>query len=233
MSAVAAAVVATSVGSQIIGARSADKAADAQRFEQNRALEEQRRQFDKFQELIKPFVEGGTAAFGQQQDFLGLSGADEQQALVSEIENSPAVRALAQQGENAILQNAAATGGLRGGNVQGALAKFRPELLNAFLQQRFGQLGDLARVGQASAVQQGVAGQNFANQAGNIFQNIGEVSAQNRLARGAAMQGILNTGAQAIGGFSGFGGGGGGGASPQAPSAFNGATAQTFGQGFF
>ncbi|WP_449405980.1 hypothetical protein [Massilia phosphatilytica] len=37
---------------------------------------------------------------------------------------APRFQALQQQGNDAILANASATGGLRGGNVQGALGQF-------------------------------------------------------------------------------------------------------------
>jgi hypothetical protein len=88
-------------------------------------IDEQRRQFDTVQKLLAPFVTGGTSAFGQQLNLAGVNGADAQRAALQAIEQGPEFAALAQQGETAILQNAAATGGLRGGNVQGALAQFR------------------------------------------------------------------------------------------------------------
>ncbi len=57
------------------------------------------------------------------------TGMEAQQGAISGLEGSPIFQALARQGEDAILQNASATGGLRGGNVQGALGQFRPAAL--------------------------------------------------------------------------------------------------------
>jgi hypothetical protein len=74
----------------------------------------------------------GGPALQAQMAALGLSGPEAQQEYVAQQEQSPAFQALARQQEEALLQNASATGGLRGGNVQGALAQFRPALLNQF-----------------------------------------------------------------------------------------------------
>ena len=68
--------------------------------------------------------------------------------------NSPEYAALSAQQESQVMRNAAATGGLRGGNAQVALAQIAPQLAmgwqqqqNALQQQRFGNAFDLTRLG--------------------------------------------------------------------------------------
>ena len=51
------------------------------------------------------------------------------------------------------MANAAATGGLRGGNTQRALAQFRPALLSQLINQRYEQLGGLSGQGLQAAGQ--------------------------------------------------------------------------------
>ena len=128
-------------------------------------IAEQRRQFDLTKELLSPFVQAGaggegvTGALPAQQALLGLLGPEAQQAAIAGLETSPTFGALARQGEEAILQSGSATGGLRGGNIQGALAQFRPQMLQQLIQSQLGNLGGLTQLGQSSASGVGAAGQ--------------------------------------------------------------------------
>lgn len=174
------------------------------------SIEEQRRQFDEVRKLLapyvqqgqtaltglQPFAQAGAPALTQQQALLGLSGNQAQQSAINQISNSPQMQAMMQQGENAILQNASATGGLRGGNTQSALAQFRPALLNSLIDQQYARLGgmtalgqttqqNLASLGQASAAGVGNAGMQSAANIGGLMTSAGNAQAQNALAQGA------------------------------------------------
>ena len=185
-------------------AEGAKDAAATQAASSQAAIDEQRRQFDKIIELMSPYVTAGTGALGQQQAILGLSGAGAQQKAISGIEQSPYFQAATRQGETAILQNAAATGGLRGGNTQGALAQFRPALLNQLIQQQYGNLGGLTQLGQSAAAGQAAAGQTAGANIGNLLGQQGAAVAGGQLAAGGAQRqafgDLLNIGG-AIGGF--------------------------------
>ena len=137
------------------------------------------------------------------------SGAEQQQAAISQFEQSPMFQALARQGEMGITQNASATGGLRGGNVQGALAQFRPALLNQQIQQQFQNLGGISALGQSSAAGVGAGGMQAANQIGNAYTQAGQAQAGGYLGQANAITGALGQigGFAAGGGFGGFGGG--------------------------
>lgn len=186
-------------------AEGAEKAAQTQAGLSQAAIDEQKRQFDQIVKLLSPFVTAGTGAVGAQQNLLGLGGAAAQQAAISGLEQSPTFQALARQGEQSILQNAAATGGLRGGNTQAALAQFRPALLNQQIQQQLANLGGLTNVGQASAAQQAVSGQASAANIGNLLGQQGAALAGGQLAKSGvqrqAFGDLLQFGGAALGFF--------------------------------
>ena len=83
-----------------------------------------------------------------------------------------------------MLANASATGGLRGGNTQLALAELRPELLSRAIDQRYSQLGTTAQLGQASAAQQASVGLQTGQNISNLQQTQGAAIAGNHLAQG-------------------------------------------------
>ena len=166
-------------GAEILGgifqARAADKAAknaaqmqgqatEAQLAAARQAAEELRSAQSSIEQTLAPFTEltpqqiqtlglyqrAGTQALEQQAALAGLEGPEAQQAAVAALEASPQFQALARQGEEAILQQAAATGGLRGGNVQAALAQFRPAMLQQYIDQQYSRLGGLSGQGLAT-----------------------------------------------------------------------------------
>lgn len=105
------------------------------------------------QQTLDPYTQAGAESLEQMQALMGLGGPEAQAAAYQQIENSPGFMSAVQQGENAMLQNASATGGLRGGNTQGALAQFRPQMLNQAIGQQMQSLGGLAGMGQNAASQ--------------------------------------------------------------------------------
>jgi hypothetical protein len=185
-----------SVVGGITGAKQAGKAAEAAAATQAAAaqagIDEQKRQFDKLVELMSPYVTAGTGAMAEQQALIGLKGQEAQAAAVAQQEQSPIFQALTQQGENAILQNASATGGLRGGNVQVALSQFRPQVLNSLIEQQYNRLGGFTRTGQAAAAGQAEQGMASADSISNLLANQGAATAGGQIAKG-------NVGRQAFG----------------------------------
>lgn len=193
MSAVAAAVIGSAVIGGVVSMSAASKAGKAQVQAADRTAEEQRMAREEMRTLLNPYVSAGTPALQAQMAALGLSGPEAQQAYVTQQEQSPFFQSLAQQGKEAILQNASATGGLRGGNVQGALAQFRPALLNQFLDQQYGRLGGLTKIGQASAAGVGAAGQEAATQIGNAYTQAGQARAGSIMGQAGAFNQALGT----------------------------------------
>jgi hypothetical protein len=165
-------------------AEAAQAAAGTQAESANIAIQEQRRQFDVLTELLRPYVEAGTPALQQQQAFLGLRGAPEQQAAIGALEQSPLFQSAVRQGEEALLQRASATGGLRGGNIQAALAQFRPAMLQEQIAQQYQNLAGLTSLGQRSAAGQGAAGMETAGTIGNLITQRGQALAGGQIAQG-------------------------------------------------
>lgn len=199
---------AVSIGGSLIKGSGAKNAAAAQEraamagIEEQRAatemvVGEQRAAREELRKLLEPYVSAGGPALQAQMAALGLAGPESQTEFVAQQERSPIFQSLARQGEESMLQQASATGGLRGGNLQGALAQFRPALLNQFLEQQYERLSGLTALGQRSAAGVGAAGQEAAaaisqarmSSAANIGNLLGQAGAAK--AGGAAAQGQM------------------------------------------
>lgn len=189
------------IGSSIIGSSAAGKAGAAQERAAMMGVEEQRAAREETRKLLEPYVAAGGPALQSLMGAVGLRGPAEQEAFIRQQEQSPLFQALAQQGEEAMLQQASATGGLRGGNIQGALAQFRPQLLNQFLEQQYNRLGGLTTLGQQSAAGVGSAGMQSAGSIADLLAQAGAARAGTALAQGRAFSAPFNL-ASTLGGMS-------------------------------
>ena len=203
MSGIATAVVVGSVATGYMGSKAqksaANTAAGAQMEASEMGVEEQRRQFDAVQKLLKPYADAGLSGLTGQQNLLGINGTAAQQAAINNINNSAEMQTYLQQGENAILQNASATGGLRGGNTQAALAQFRPQLLNQLINQRYQNLAGMTALGQNAAAGTGNAGMQTASNISNLYQQTGDAQAGAAMMRGQANANMWNGVSSTIG----------------------------------
>lgn len=199
--------------SQLDASGKAIEAQEAQ-FEEQRALfEQQRQQFEEMKTLVQPYIEAGEESLGAQMGLAGLGGEGEQARIIKEIQQSPEFQALTRQGEEGILQNVSATGGLRGGNVQGALAQFRPQLLSGLIDQRFNRLNTVQRAGQTGLSRFGQASSNIAQSFGQearARETLGSNIANLNIGEGAIRSGrdlaIGQAGAEMFGDISQLGG---------------------------
>ncbi len=162
------------------------RASEAQVQGAQMGIDETRRQFDVMQEILAPYTQAGVSSMEAQRDIMGLNGPEAQQSAYDRIEQGPAFQTMARQGEEAILQRASATGGIRGGNVQRSLSEYRPGLLDQYMEREFGRLGEMTRVGQASATGQAVGAQNVGTQVSGLYSDIGAAQAGGHLAEGQA-----------------------------------------------
>jgi len=220
MSAIAAIAIGTvAVGgfSAYTQAQAAKKAANTQAGVAREGMAAQERQLEEINALMKPYVDAGygaltglepyaaagAPALQRQQALAGTLGAQAQQDAIELINSSPIFRAQITEGENALLQNASATGGLRGGNVQAALARFRPAMLNAEIERQYGRLGGLtqlgaqtelnvAQLGQAGAAKQAAAGLQTAANIGNLGGQAGAAMAGGILGQAGAYGNFLS-----------------------------------------
>ena len=215
-------------GSQLIGssmqASAAGEAAGIQSEAAQKGIEEQRRQFDALQAILKPYVEvgapamaryqaygeAGPKAFEQQQALAGVLGPERQAAAIAEIEQGGGFQARVRSGEEALLQRASATGGLRGGNIQAALAQFRPQMLEQEIERQYGRLGgfsdigreteaNLLKIGQASAAGVGAQGITTGTNVANLLAQQGAAQAGGEIGQAKAYGQLFNLPAQLLG----------------------------------
>ena len=198
---VGAAVVigAAGITSAVINSNAAEDAADTQSEAADLGVEETRRQFDAMQEILSPYVEAGNKSLTAQEDMAGLNGPEAQRAAIDAISGSAEMAALTRQGENALLQSGSATGGLRGGNMQGALAQFRPQMLSNLIDKQYGRLSGITQIGQASAAGVGAAGMQTGAQISDLYADQGAAEAGGQIAAGQAWAAPFNTFSQMAG----------------------------------
>lgn len=190
------------------GNDAAKDAAEAQMMQLMLGIKEQRKAYQEAQGLYQPYQQAGNSGFQSYLDLLGQSGAGAQQQAIAGLESTPGYQAQLQAGQRAILQNAAATGGLRGGNVQQGLAEFGSGLFGQYYQNQLNRLNELGQTGFNTAT-------NLANirsgNAANISQmraQMGEAQANGILAGQAAKQQGMSGIGSALGGAAGFAFGG-------------------------
>ena len=156
--------------------------------------------------LLNPYNTAGTNALSSQQDLLGLNGNNAQTGAIGNIINGSEYQGLQQQGNNAILQNASATGGLRGGNTEGALAQFSPQLLQSLIQQQFSNLGSLSGMGLNSATTNATTAQNTGNNISNFNVGIGQANAGATIGAANAYNQMLSGIGKSVGSLAGIAG---------------------------
>lgn len=208
----------------ILGGQAARSAASTQARAAEAGQETQRQMFERTQEILRPYVEAGTAqlstlggyteagpqAFERQLALAGLAGPQAQQAAIQQVQAQPRFGALTRAGEEAILANAAATGGLRGGNTQNALARFRSDLLADELDREYARFGGLTAFGQGVSQNLAQMGQAAGAGTGTAAMQAGQTIAGLQGAAGAARAGgtigaasaygnLLNLPAQVVG----------------------------------
>lgn len=193
------------VGAMVASSNSAGAARDAANIQANAAQAGISAQTDaqsKIQALLAPYVGAGNQSLVKQQDLLGLNGNDAQLSAINAIKTSSQFDALNKTGQDSILQNASATGGLRGGNTQAALAQFSPALLNSLISDQYTKLGGITSLGQNAAAGTGNAGMQSANSVSALLAQQGRANAGGVLGQTSAINSGLNTGANLVGNFS-------------------------------
>lgn len=145
---------------------------------------EQTRQFDTTQAAYQPYQAAGTGALEGIGDLVGINGAPGQQEALDALQNSPMLQSLFRNGEEGLLQNASATGGLRGGNTQGALADFRADKFAEMIQQQLGNLSGIANMGLGATGSVSGFGAAKAGALGDLFTQQGQARAGGLLTRG-------------------------------------------------
>ena len=177
-------VVGSYIGSQASKDASAQQQASAQQ-----GIESQEAMFDKSLELQQPYREAGYEAI---QGLQGLADPNQRGQMLNDYYAGDEYQALQGQQNEQALRNAAATGGIRGGNTQAALANIAPSLGQNFLNNQQNQFTGLANMGMGAASQGAQGAQQFGIQQSALQQQIGQAQAQNTLTQGSIGSGLVN-----------------------------------------
>lgn len=205
-----------------LGSRASQNASSQQVQSNQMALDWQKEQYgietgrlDDYNQLITemsaPYREAGLQGLEGQQALSGALGPEKQKEAIAALEGGAGFQANVAAGENAMLQNASATGGLRGGNIQGALAQFRPQMLQQAINQQYDQFGGLASQGQFGV--NAIRGQTVSPGTPNaapLFQAQGAAQAGGALAQGQSQQEMMKILSGMFGSYMGSRGAGGG-----------------------
>lgn len=199
----------------ITGGKGAKAAAKIQAQAANNAIAEQRSEFNTIQGNEQPYMQAGNSGLTAMLNLLGLGtgGAGGQQSAIDALKASPLFTSQYKTGVDAILQNQAATGGLRGGNTQNALANFGSDLLSQVIQNQLGNYGGLVGVGQNAASNTNSAATNTGTAISNLLTQQGNAQASGVLGSANAYQNVFNSMGNIAGRYF-YGGGGQGSGTP-------------------
>lgn len=198
----------------IKGKKASKKAAKAQIAAMQKGITQQGETLDYLKGIYNPYMQAGTGALGGYQNLLGLGGAEAQQSAIDQLQQSPFYQSLYRRGEEALLQNASATGGLRGGNTQRSLADFGADTLATTIDRQLASLGGLINVGTGATGQVGSAAMGTGNNITNLLVGQGQAKADDYMRRAALSSqiwgnvgGFMDSAASAVAGGIGAGGG--------------------------
>lgn len=172
---------AVSVVGGVMQGNAADKAASKQNAAAQAGIDSQERMFDKSLEMQAPYREAGYNALSGLE---GLTSAEGRATALDDYYNSAEFATMNAQNEEQQLRNAAATGGVRGGNNQAAMAAIAPQMGQNFLNNQYNQLTGLANMGMGAASQGAGAANQLGASMNQTQQNIGMNNASNELAQG-------------------------------------------------
>lgn len=197
----------------IFGGNSAKKASRKAESAQIQALERAmgvvNDQYNTTRQDYAPFREGGLQGLERLLTLMGFNGTDDQNTGLLALRESPMFQRRYQAGEDAVLANASATGGLRGGNVNRSLYNLGEDTFAATLNDELTRLYGLTGIGTGATDNLAALGQNRASTVADLFGKQGDARAQGLLTRGGInsrmwgnVGGVLDDAASSI--FGGF-----------------------------
>lgn len=160
-----------------------NKATAAQMQYLDKGLAQQQSQYDTTRSDFAPYREAGTSALGSMGDLLGMNGPEAASAAIAALKSSPMFQSLFNTGQEAVLQNASATGGVRGGNTQRSLYDLGSNTLAQLISDQISRLGGVAGLGEGATNAGAGFGQHTADAMTAIFGDQGSALASKYLAK--------------------------------------------------
>jgi hypothetical protein len=166
----------------ILGGKGAKKAAKAQVQLGREALDLQKQMFEEGRTDLAPWREAGGQAIGQ-----GLAMLQPGYDYTA----SPGYQFRFDEGQRAVDSSAAAKGMLMSGGTLKDLTRFGQGVAAADFNDQFNRLMSVSSGGQQAATSTAGLGQNYANSASGILNNIGQAKASGYAGQNQALQGTL------------------------------------------
>lgn len=166
-------------------------AARAQEQQIDRATDETSRQREQVRQDLAPTIERGNLAGESEAALLGLRGRDAEQAAIDNFMESPGQAFLRQRAERSLKRNAAAVGGLGGGNVLSALNEQAIGIAAGQLGERKDRLRGVASGGDAINLNRAGIGSNLSSNMANLMVARGNATAAGKLASADRLRGGL------------------------------------------
>lgn len=170
-------------------AKSASKAADAEREQLDKALQLQQRMYEEGVARQQPFLQGGTEDYNRLRSLMSGGPGAAQQFL----QMDPGYGFRLSEGLKALDRQAAARGGLISGGALKAAQRYGQDVASQEFGNAYNRLAGLAQIGPSSAGVMNSLGQNYATGAGNIYGAMGQTAGQAQIARGSAYGNMLNS----------------------------------------
>ena len=186
-----------------IKSEASSDASEQQQEAAQAGIESQEDMFNQSLEINRPYREAGYEAV---EGLQGLSDPNQRGAMLDDYYNSGEYQALEAQQTEQTLRNAAATGGIRGGNTQAGLANISPQLGQNFLRGQENRLTGLGNWGIGASSQGAQGAQQFGAQQSALLQQMGQAQAQNTLTQGGIQSGFIDDSIGSLAGLSGLGG---------------------------
>lgn len=181
-----------SIGSALISANAAKSAAGTQAAAANNATGAEQAIFNQTQQNIQPWIAGGSNALNALQQALGIVPGGTGGINATGFQGSPGYQFQLQQGTNAIINNASATGGI-GGNTLKALQTYGTGLANQDWYNYLSQLYNLSGQGASAAGGLGGIASALATNIGNNITNAGNANAAGTVGTANAVTGGINS----------------------------------------
>ena len=170
-----------SVVGGLFGSSASNKAAKQQAAATREGIKSQERMFDKSLALQQPYRQAG---YGALEGLQGLTDPGQRAETLQNYYGGQEYQALSGQVEEQQLRNAAATGGVRGGANQAALASIAPQLGQQYLSGLNQQYTGLANMGMGAASQGASQAMQLGGNISALQQQAGQAQAANSIAQG-------------------------------------------------
>ena len=148
---------------------------------------------------LNPYASTGAEAQQREAALSGALGGAAQQQAIGQFMESPGQKFLRERQEQALLRNASATGGLRGGSTLSALQEQASGIAAQQQQQQLENMRNIAQRGQQAAGQQGQFAQSGGQAGASLIGNLAQTGAGIMANAGQAAGSMAASGGQFAG----------------------------------